>query len=275
MLVAERGLPMLKDLVAFAGALSLASTVTAQIPSQEELISTLRAGAPTARAAAIDRVARIPPDQRGEDLWLALVDELQRLTRENDARDDLTAAGKEVPASGVLGGVEGYLPDLITVVGEWRDVRVLPALISAPGGGMIITEPILRFGDTAVPLLIDAARRGRRSQLGGSLLALQWLTEGFTNVAYNIPPANLSPQNREAILQLARDLLRPKAVSWSALPTVAALALATKDPDLTQQVELLAREPGLVSQVTGLVDAQSIDLIRNGIAARVKAHNDR
>jgi hypothetical protein len=264
---------MLKQIVASVASLLVATSVAAQTPSQQDLIASLKSGSPSERETAVHQIAGVPPDQRQPELWLALVSELKSLTAEYQARDDAVATGQPLPTMGPVAGTSSeYLPALIGVVGQWRDPRVLPALIQAPGGGMIITEPILRFGDTAVPLLIDSARRGRRSQLGGSLLALQWLTEGFKNIAYNIPPANLSPQNREAILQLARDLLRPKAVNPSVLPTVAALALATNDPDLTQQVELLAENPGIVSQVTGVVDAQTIEVTQRGIAARLKIH---
>jgi hypothetical protein len=257
------------------GALSLASTVTAQPPSQEGLIATLRTGTPTERAAAVDQVAQIPPDQRGTRLWLALVDELQRLTKESEARDDVLASGKELPPLGVLGGVPGYLLDLITVVGEWRDLRVLPALISAPGGGMIVTEPIVRFGDIAVPSLIEAARHGHASHFAESIFALKMLITGLTTPPYNIPPANLSAESRSGILRLAQDLLRPKATWWPHLPIVASLALTTGNSELRRQVELLAKEPGVVSQVTGLIDAHSIDLIQHGIAAQLNEHPQR
>jgi hypothetical protein len=266
---------MLKTLVALVGALSLASTVAAQPRSQEELIATLRTGTPAERDAALDQVALIPPDQRGTALWLTLVNELQRLTKEDEAREDAVASGRELPAQGPLGGVPGYLRDLITVVGEWRDPRVIPALISAPGGGMIITEPIVRFGDVAVPSLIETARHGHASHFAGSMLALEMLMTGRTTPPYNIPPAALSPESRNGILRLAQDLLRPKATPWPHLPIVASLALTTGDPELRRQVELLAREPGVVSQVTGLIDAHSIDLIQHGIAARVKEHPQR
>jgi len=260
---------MLKNLV-FVSALSVASTVTAaQPPSQEALIATLRTGTPTERAAAVDQVAQIPPDQRGTPLWLALVDELQRLTKESEARDDMSASGKELPALGVLGGVPGYLLDLITVVGEWRDLRVLPALISAPGGGTIITEPIVRFGDIAV------ARHGHASHFAESIVALKMLMTGLATPPYNISPANLSAESRSGILQLAQDLLRPKGTLWPHLAIVASLALTTGDPELRRQVELLAKEPGVVSKVTGLIDAHSIDLIQHGIAAQLNEHPQR
>jgi len=245
----------------------------AQAPLQQDLITSLQTGTPAAREAAVRQATQIPLEERETDLWMALVNELQRVSKESEARDDLAAAGQPIAPSGRLGGgSEEYLPNLIGAVGQWRDLRALPALISAAGGGMIITEPIVRFGDAAVPSLVEAARHGHRSHRAGSLLALQYMLEGNQIAQHNIPPANLSPESRAAILQLARDLLRPKAANWSELPTVAGLALATADPQLRRQVELLAAEPGIVSEVTGLVDAQSIDLVQHGIAARLKKH---
>lgn len=264
---------MLKNLTAFIAILSLAAAAAAQQRSQADLVATLRSGTPTEREAAIDRAAEIPPDERDTALWLALVHELERVSRESEAREDALAAGKESPTHGRLGGAGAhYVPDLIGVVAEWKDIRVLPALIAAPADGMIVTEPIVKFGDAAVPSLLDAVRRGRRSNVGGALLALQYLLEGMHIAPYNITPAELSSRNRNDIVRLARDLLRPKGAYWPHLPIVAGLALATGDADLRRQVELLASEPGIVSQVTGLVDAQSIDLVQHGIAARLKQH---
>jgi hypothetical protein len=261
---------MLKHSVMLMASLSVASAVAAQAPSQKDLIAGLGSETASVREATVRRIAQIPPDQREPDLWMALVNELQRISRESEARIDADAAGRPIPPSGRLGGgSDSYLPNLIGAVGQWRDIRALPALISAPGGGMIITEPIVRFGDAAVPRLIETARHGHRSHRVGSLLALQYLVEGKALAPYKIPPAALSPDNRDRILQLARELLRPKGTSPSELPIVAGLALATADPQLREQVELLAAEPGIVTQFTGLVDAEEIQRLQRAIGARL------
>lgn len=89
-------------------------------------------------------------------------------------------------------------------------MRALPTLVLAVDHGMNAIAPIVKFGDTAVSVLDDAVRQGHRTQRGGSLLALQILLDGFPVPPYNIAPVNLSAQNRDRIVRLARDLLRPK-----------------------------------------------------------------
>ena len=153
-----------------------------------------------------------------------------------------------------------------------QDPRALPPLISSAGRGMLVIQGIVPFGELSVPLLIEAVRTGHRGDQVGVLHTLQILMEGSSTEPYNIPPTPLSPAARLRILQLARDLLRPRVGVWRDLPTEADLALATRDEELRQQVESLAREPGLVAQFTGLGDANEIARVQNAIRARLDRH---
>jgi hypothetical protein len=218
----------------------------------------------------IARILRIPPEQRSEALWVALAAELQRVASESHARIDAINAGRRVPSLGEDHG--DYYRSLVEAVGQWRDPRALRPLISA-GGGMLATQAIVRFGEAAVPPLIEAARTGHSSQRGGVLLTLGILLEGFAVEPYDIPPTPLSSAAREQILQLARGLLRPATTPWPDLPMVAGLALATRDEALREQVELLAREPGAVAQFTGLGDGNEIARLQNSIRNTLDRYN--
>ena len=255
-----------------AAALIVLSAITAHVAAQQttppDLARILRSGALNDRYQAARDVLQIPPEQRDETLWVALAGELQRVASESHARTDALVAGRQVPSLGEEHSE--YFAALIEAVSQWRDPRAIPPLISA-GSGMLATRGIVRFGDTAVPLLIEAARTSHRSQRGGVLLALQILLEGFTIGPY-IPPTPLSQASREQILQLAHDLFQPGTTSMPDLPMAAGLALATDDEALRQQVELLAREPGVVAQWTGLGDPNEIARLQNAIRARLDQH---
>ncbi len=222
------------------------------------------------RHRAVRSMLLIPADQRDEAMWVAAAAELQRVAAESHARIDAINAGRSVRSLGE--DHAEYDRALVEAVGQWQDPRALPPLISA-GGGMLATQPILRFGETAVPLLVEAARTGHSSQRGGVLLALTILLEGYTVQPYNISPAPLSPAARRQIQQLAHDLLQPSAVRLSDLPIAAGLALATGDETLREQIEVLAREPGAVAQLTGLGDGIAIARVQSSIQTKLDRFN--
>jgi hypothetical protein len=137
---------------------------------------------------------------------------------------------------------------------------------------MLVVQGIVPFGERAVPPLIQAARTGHRGEQPAVVHTLQILLEGLPIEPYNIQPSPLSTGARQQILQLARDLLRPRPGVLRDLPTEADLALATGDVELRQQVELLAREPGLVAQFTGVGDANEIARLQRAIRVRLDRH---
>ena len=169
-------------------------------------------------------------------------------------------------------GSSDYYQTLVAAVTQWQDPRALQPLISSAGRGMLVIRGIVPFGERAVAPLIQAARTGHRGEQMGVLLTLQILLEGSRIEPYNIQPTPLSPAARQQIVQLARDLLRPRPGVWRDLPTEADLALATGDEELRQQVELLAREPGLIAQFTLAGDANEIARLQNAIRVRLDRH---
>ena len=255
-----------------AAALIALSAITApaaaQQATQQDLVRILQSGALTDRYQAARDVLQIPPEQRDGALWIALGNELQRVASESQARTDALIAGRQVPWLGEDYG--DYHEALVEAVSQWRDPRALQPLISG-GSGMLATRGIIRFGDAAVPVLIEAARTGHRSETVGVLLALQILLEGF-QVEPRIPPTPLSMMSREQILQLAHELFRPRPGAFRDLAIEAGLALATGDEELRQRAESLAREPGLVAQFTGIGDPNEIARLQNAIRARLDRH---
>jgi len=243
----------------------------AQSQAQQDLVGIFRAGSLSDRYRAAQDVLQIPPGQRSEALWLALANELQRVASESHESTDALIAGRQLAPLGEEDSE--YYAELITAVADWRDPRALQPLISSVGRGMLVVQGIIPFGEVAVPPLIDAARAGPRGEQAAALGTLGILLEGFSRPpAPYFPPARISPSARQQILQLARDLLRPRPGVSRDLAVEAGLALATGDEELRQQVELLAREPGVVAQFTGLGDSTEIARIQNAIRFRLEQH---
>jgi hypothetical protein len=263
---------MLKQFAAITVAvLGFTAVPTVQSRTQQDLVGIFRAGSLSDRYQAAQDVLQIPPGQRSEALWLAIATELQRVGSESHERTDALVAGRQVPPLGEEHSE--YYAELITAVADWRDPRALQPLISSVGRGMLVVQGIIPFGEMAVPPLIEAARTGPRSEQAAALGTLGILLEGFSRPpAPYFPPAPLSSPARQQILQLACDLLRPRPGVQRDLTVEAGLALATGDEELRQQVELLAREPGVVAQFTGLGDSNEISRIQNAIRFRLEQH---
>ena len=155
-----------------------------------------------------------------------------------------------------------------------RPARI-PAIV---GSSWISGFTIVQFGEAAVAPLVSAARQGHFSEQSSVLYALQLLVEGRSDIVIagnilpaRIAPAQLSTESKRQIRDLARDLLKPKAVKHSnILYSVANLALATGDLDLRQQVQALVDLPSQLSDTTGIKDAnqllQAHNLIRDALA---------
>jgi len=241
--------------------------------NQPNLARALQTGAFQERDGALEQVLEIPPAERSEQLWLALAAELeQEKAFSHQELETFLATGD----SSLDGNFSAYLHHLIMAVAQWHDTRALPALISAASNDAL--EPIVQFGEAAVAPLVSAARQGHFSEQSSVLYALQLLVEGRSDIviagnilAARIAPAQLSTESKQQIRDLARDLLKPKAVKYSnILYSVANLAVATGDPDLRQQVQTLVDLPSQLSDTTGIKDAnqllQAHNLIRNALA---------
>jgi len=243
--------------------------------NQPNLVRALQTGTFQERDGALEQILEIPPAERSEQLWLALAAELeQEKAFSHQELETFLATGD----SSLNGNFSAYLHHLIMAVAQWHDTRALPALISAASTGNDALEPIVQFGEAAVAPLVSAARQGHFSEQSSVLYALQLLVEGRSDIVIagnilpaRIAPAQLSTESKQQIRDLARDLLKPKAVKYSnILYSVANLALATGDPDLHRQVQRLVDLPSQLSDTTGIKDAnqllQAHNLIRDALA---------
>jgi len=247
--------------------------------NQPNLVRALQTGAFQERDGALEQVLEIPPAERSEQLWLALAAELEKEKAFSHQELETFLATGDSSLTGDCspnGNFSAYLHHLIMAVAQWHDTRALPALISAASNDAL--EPIVQFGEAAVAPLVSAARQGHFSEQSSVLYALQLLVEGRSDIVIagnilpaRIAPAQLSTESKQQIRDLARDLLKPKAVKYSnILYSVANLALATGDLDLRQQVQALVDLPSQLSDTTGIKDAnqllQAHNLIRDALA---------
>jgi hypothetical protein len=259
--------------------------------NQTHLIHALQAGTFQESRDALEQILNIPSTERTEQLWLALADRLESEQAREHQKLDAFLAGSKIPDDGIAAEDNAqYLGDLVTALGQWHDPRALPALISAAGRA---SEEIIQFGDRAVAPLITAARQGHHTEQGDVVYALQLLLErrpeivtpplplppaagGGPSPFARIEPAQLSPQSGQQIRDLARDLLKPRALKLElvevTLLQVSNLALATGDADLLQKVHMLVDSPSHLSDTTGITDPNKLLDVQDGIRAVLAEH---
>lgn len=266
--------------------------------NQADLIHALQTGTSLQqRKDALGQILQIPPAQRSEQLWLALADKLESESRLLHQETEALAAAVDAGTAPVVSdereedevGAE-YLRELAEAVGQWHDTRALPALVDA--ASLVDRNVFLQFGDAAVAPLVTGARQGNWYEQSTVLFNLQTLLEGRPAIPTPvspllgpvenpslfaaIEPAQLSAQSKQQIRDLARDLLKPKALRSElvvvTLPQVSNIALATGDPDLRRQVQALADLPSELSNTTGITDANKLLQVQNSIRAALAQH---
>ena len=265
--------------------------------NQADLIHALQTGTSLQqRKDALEQILQIPPAQRSEQLWLALADKLESESRLLHQETEALAAAVDAGTAPVVsderaeggGGYSEYLRELAEAVGQWHDTRALPALVDA--ASLVDRNVFLQFGDAAVAPLVTGARQGHWYEQSTVLFNLQTLLEGRPAIPTPvspllgpvenpslfaaIEPAQLSAQSKQQIRDLARDLLKPRALKMpeATLRLVSRLALATGDPDLRQRVQTLADLPSELSNTTGITDANKSLQVQNSIRAALAQH---
>jgi len=202
------------------------ATATALQAQQPSLIQALQTGTLQQRQSALEQILKIPPAERTERLWLALADKLasesRLLRQETEALDAAVAAGTAPIVADEKAEDEvsaEYLRTLAEAVGQWHDTRALPALVDA--AGLVDVNVFLQFADQAVAERVTGTRQGHFSEQDIPLLFdLQILLEGLDVITPagvprpgpRIPPAPLSAQSKQQIRDLARNLLKPRAL---------------------------------------------------------------
>ncbi len=251
----------------------VASIFALQLLAGQDDARVLTTGDIAARHAALDRIAAIPPGERSEEVWQALRQELERVVKCIDLGSTSPAESTALRCDVHPTAEDEYLPTLVSALAQTRDPLMIPTLIRVAGSGAMATEPLVRFGELAVPALIEAAMSSRRGPWGdessGAMFALSRMLEQ--------PPANseraLGNAARGRILELARTALRTRLTAAAYIPyiPVVGLALATGDASLRSEVELLAHDSSEWRR-RGVTDPAQVTRMQNSIRFQLTRH---
>jgi hypothetical protein len=226
-----------------------------------------------ARRHALARIVATPPAERTADLWRALRQEVDRVVTCLDVRSPSPAERQTLQCDMTPRSEDDYLADLVGALSQSRDPSMIPTLIKiAPSGG-IAAAGLARFGDLAVPALIESAMSSRSgpwvTESGGAMFTLGRMLEEPAPDA--IQP--LSAANHVRITDAARTLLRTK-LTWQNQIPIIALVLATKDATLRAEVEALATDASEWRR-RGLTDQSRITQVQNSIRFALARHPAR
>jgi hypothetical protein len=134
-------------------------------------------------------------------------------------------------------------------------------------GGYASVRGIAKFGERAVPQLLQALHTAHHTDKAGVLMALAIIVEGRPG---EFAPATLSSASLERIRAGARELLRP-GLDRSLLPRAARLALVVRDPGLRREVERLALERDKLVPY-GATDDKEIEGLQNRLRKELDDH---
>jgi hypothetical protein len=223
-----------------------------------------------ARHDAIARILAIPSSERTVVVWQALRQEVDRVVACLDVRPTSLAERQRLQCDITPRSEDNYLPDLIEALSQSRDPSMIPTLIKVAPSGAIAAAGLVRFGDLAVPALIDSAMSSRSGpwveESGGAIFTLARMLEQLVPDA--VQP--LSAATRLQITDTARTLLHTR-LSWVNQIPIVALVLATKDEALRSEVEALATDASLWQQ-RGVTDQARITQVQNSIRAQLARH---
>ena len=226
-----------------------------------------------ARRQALERIMGVAPDDRPEEVWQALRQEVERLARCLDVQTPSPAESRTLHCEIRPVAEDEYLPNLITALGQSSDPSVIPTLIRVVPSGGIAATAMIRFGELAVPALIDSALSARSGPWGdessGAMLTLaRMLEQSAVNADQRVGDAT-----RRLITDVARTVLHSK-LTWGNQIAVVGLVLATEEPSLRSEVEALATD---VSewQRRGVTDPARIAQAQNSIRFQLSRHPKR
>ncbi len=230
----------------------------------------LSTGSLDARREALARIIATTPAERSPDQWRALMQEVNRLVKCLNVRSPSPAERQALQCDVAPRSEDSYLADLIRAVSQSRDPAMIPTLLNVASSGAIATAGLARFGDLAVPGLIESALSSRSgpwvSESSGAMFTLARMLEEPAPD----PVRTLGEPNRMRIIDTARTLLRTKVTSQNQIPIVA-LALATKDVALRTEVEALATDASEWRR-RGLTDEAQITQAQNSIRFALSRH---
>lgn len=144
-------------------------TASAQSTDQAALSKQLSRGSTAERESAFEQAFRIPPSQRQDVLWQALIQELVRLNQELAQRRLARSVGAEMTPAPGMGEYYGLV---LQAVIQCQCSRAIDALAGALGSGRGVINALVALGDEAVPAVVSQARAGGVRQASDALIAL-------------------------------------------------------------------------------------------------------
>jgi hypothetical protein len=250
--------------------LTVASFLVVLLAVGQDEARILGTGDLDARHDALARILAIAPAERTADLWQALRQEVDRVVACLDVRPPSPAESQKLRCDIRPRSEDNYLPDLIQALGQSRDTSMIPTLIKVAPSGAIAAAALVRFGDVAVPALIESAMSSRSgpwvSESSGAMSTLARMLEQPAPDA--VQP--LSRASRLRITDTARTLLHTKLTFANQIPIIA-LVLATKDVALRAEVEALATDASEWRR-RGLTDQARIAQVQNSIRYALTQH---
>jgi hypothetical protein len=237
-------MPTVKAITSLATVLALGALsgqpriASAQAEDKARIVQMLTDGsALNDRASALQRIRRIPVESRGEEIFKALLAEVDRQNQVLQNRRRSSDQGTPLP-NDHSGGE--YLLELLRIVCEHEsDPRLIPHLVPFVGVGGGVIEVLAKFGERAVGEVVGlaASETSQASDVSSALYTLRRMLESQ-------PTYPLAAQSRRRIIQVAKQRLngkQPSAVVWRA----ADLAIATGDSSLRARVNQLATDPAV------------------------------
>ena len=223
-----------------------------------------------ARRHALARIIAITPAERTPEMWRALRKEVDRVVACLDVRSPSPAERQTLRCDITPRSEDDYLADLVVALSQSRDPSMIPTLIKVAPSGAIAAAGLARFGDFAVPALIESAMSSRSGpwvkESHGAMFTLGRMLEEPAPDA--IQP--LSVVNRVRITDTARTLLHTRLTGQNQTPIIA-LVLATKDVALRAEVETLATDASEWRR-RGLADQSRITQVQNSIRFALARH---
>ncbi len=219
--------------------------------------SRIEQGSTEERLEALVKILKVAPDQRETATWQVLEREARRML---EVRRGLRPGSEEDVEI-----IMAYSAGLIGALAQWRNPKLIPLLIEYSSGYSYAWEGLYRFGDIAVPALINAIVGADDSGVVASSTVIlgRILREPAGG---QITP--LTAAHHQQIVALAEELLGPRFTLGN-IVGITDLALATGRADLRQDLERLAVD-SLAWSERGVSEAASIELGQRILKGQLK-----
>ena len=228
---------------------------TGQESERLGVVDALDRGDLTAKGMTILAIIENATLRSNEEVRLALLRELERVTLEQAERQERRFRGERVPGSE---GIAEYFLAVTHAVTLLEDPRSIEHLRWAADTGLRVQESLTRFGALAIPALADtwhqaASKTHLRADLAPSVVSV------LARVAAR--PGELNSDTKRQVTEIATEALaRPP--SAFGLREGITLAVAVDDPTLIEDVGRLASSSAAVA-ARGVASPRDIQKIRD------------